>query len=222
MAPTRSDAHAGDDHDLAPLALALLGAHRVDPLGPRLLGPRLRRPASGLALTCRHGPVSLLVMGACGSIDARPLAILAAVRPAGPSGPVTTYNYPSPEGVPLPMTGPSTAYAAQRGCRSTCASTACWRGSPVCCCVILVFIGLPLKYLADVPAVDAIVGVAHGVFFFPAYVVSTLVVGYRRTWSIIKILVVAACGVIPFGSFVAEHRIVQEEALRAAPLDVQP
>jgi integral membrane protein len=88
--------------------------------------------------------------------------------------------------------------------------------------VILVFVGLPLKYLADVPAVDAIVGVAHGVFFFPAYVVSTLVVGYRRGWSIIKILVVAACGVIPFGSFVAEHRIVQEEALRAAPLGVQP
>jgi integral membrane protein len=123
------------------------------------------------------------------------------------SSPVTTYNYSAPEGVPLPLDLRVYRVLA-------------WITGVLL--VILVFVGLPLKYFADVPAVDAIVGVAHGVFFFPAYVVATLVVGYRRAWSIIKILVVAACGVIPFGSFVAEHRIVREEALRGAPLDVQP
>ena len=88
--------------------------------------------------------------------------------------------------------------------------------------VVLVFVGIPLKYFADVPAVDALVGVTHGVVFFPLYVIASLVVGYRRNWSILKILVVAACGVIPFGSFVAEHRIVAEERRRDVPLDAQP
>ena len=88
--------------------------------------------------------------------------------------------------------------------------------------LILVFVGLPLKYLADAPQVDAVVGVAHGVFFFPAYVVVVLILGVTRNWSIFKILVVAACGVIPFGSFVAEHRVVQEERQRSAALAAQP
>jgi integral membrane protein len=88
--------------------------------------------------------------------------------------------------------------------------------------VILVFIGLPLKYWAGVPAVDAVVGVAHGVFFFPLYVLATLHLGYRRNWPIFKIILVALCGVIPFGSFVAERRIVHEESLRSAALDGPP
>ena len=130
-----------------------------------------------------------------------------------------TYNYPVPEGVPL-STGRPTDRPNQLPLDLRIYRLLAWITGVLL--VILVFIGLPLKYFADVPAVDAIVGVAHGVFFFPAYVILTLVVGYRRTWSIIKIIIVAACGVIPFGSFVAEHRIVQEEALRGAPLDVQP
>jgi integral membrane protein len=88
--------------------------------------------------------------------------------------------------------------------------------------LILVFVGLPLKYLGDVPQVDAVVGVAHGVFFFPAYVVVVLILGVTRNWSILKILVVAACGVIPFGSFVAERRVVQDEQARSAALAAQP
>jgi integral membrane protein len=88
--------------------------------------------------------------------------------------------------------------------------------------LILVFVGLPLKYLGDVPQVDAVVGVAHGVLFFPAYVVVVLILGVTRNWSILKILVVAACGVIPFGSFVAEHRVVQDEQARTAALAAQP
>jgi integral membrane protein len=88
--------------------------------------------------------------------------------------------------------------------------------------VILVFIGLPLQFWANLPQVAAVVGIAHGVFFFPAYLVATLALGYVRNWSILKILIVAACGVIPFGSFVAEHRVVREETERLALLDAQP
>jgi integral membrane protein len=88
--------------------------------------------------------------------------------------------------------------------------------------VILVFVGLPLQWWAGVPQVSAVVGVAHGVFFFPLYLLATLHLGYRRNWSIIKILIVAAAGVIPFGSFVTERRVVREEAALHEPLDVQP
>ena len=46
-----------------------------------------------------------------------------------------------------------------------------------------------------------------------------------RNWSILKILVVAACSVVPVGSFVAEHGVIQARqgprSRRAAVTSIQ-
>ncbi len=85
---------------------------------------------------------------------------------------------------------------------------------------ILVFIGMPLKYGFDKPAVVEIAGTAHG-FLFMVYVVSVLVVGYLFQWSLLKIVGVAAAGTVPLAVFFVEPRVVRShrEAAAAAALD---
>jgi integral membrane protein len=79
--------------------------------------------------------------------------------------------------------------------------------------LILVLVAVPLKYAADHPGPTAVVGVAHG-FLFMVYLIATLDLGVRLRWNPIKLLIVMACGTIPFASFIAERRITRE--VRAA------
>jgi len=78
--------------------------------------------------------------------------------------------------------------------------------------VVLVFIGMPLKYIGDVPQVVAVVGTAHG-FLYMVYLVTALELAIRRRWSIVKILVVFAAGLVPFLTFYVERRVTAQEAL---------
>jgi integral membrane protein len=81
--------------------------------------------------------------------------------------------------------------------------------------VILVFVGLPLKYLADSPGTTAVVGTAHG-FLFMVYVVIVLAVGFVARWSIQKILGVALAGTIPLAVFFVEPRVMRTERAAGA------
>ena len=76
--------------------------------------------------------------------------------------------------------------------------------------VILVFVGLPLKYLFDSPDVTAVVGTAHG-FLFMVYVVVVLALGFIARWSIGKIVLVALAGTIPLAVFFVEPRVARTE-----------
>jgi integral membrane protein len=80
--------------------------------------------------------------------------------------------------------------------------------------VVLVFVGMPLKYVGDVPQVVAVVGTAHG-FLYMVYLVTALELAIRRRWSIGKILVVFAAGLVPFLTFYVERRVSAQEAARA-------
>lgn len=71
--------------------------------------------------------------------------------------------------------------------------------------IVLFCIGLPLQYLADVKAVDAIVGVVHGVFFYPLYLILTLDLARRVRMSPVRTVLTMLAGTVPFVSFVAEH-----------------
>jgi integral membrane protein len=79
--------------------------------------------------------------------------------------------------------------------------------------LVLVFVAMPLKYWADQKGPVAVVGVTHG-FLFMVYLVAALDLGVRLRWHPIKLVIVMACGTIPFASFVAERRITHE--VRAA------
>lgn len=72
--------------------------------------------------------------------------------------------------------------------------------------LILVFVGMPLKYFADTPVVVAIVGPLHGFLFF-AYVLAAIDLSARARFHPVKAVLVLVAGTIPFLSFVAEHKV---------------
>jgi integral membrane protein len=87
--------------------------------------------------------------------------------------------------------------------------------------VILFFIGLPLQYAAGQGGVDAVVGVAHGVFFYPLYILLTLDLGRRVRMHPVQIVLTAAAGTIPLVSFYAERRTTQYMREREAALRLE-
>ena len=72
--------------------------------------------------------------------------------------------------------------------------------------IVLVVIGMPLKYLGDNDAVVAGVGPAHG-FLFIVYIAATFDLGRRARWPLRRMLLVMLAGTIPFLSFYAERKV---------------
>jgi integral membrane protein len=81
--------------------------------------------------------------------------------------------------------------------------------------IILVLVGVPLKYLADSPGVVSVVGPLHG-FLYMVYLVATVNLAFRARWSPVKTVLVMLAGTIPFVSFVAERKVTADEAAREA------
>ena len=77
------------------------------------------------------------------------------------------------------------------------------------CLLALVFVGMPLKYLAGNDTVVAIVGPAHG-FLFMIYLVLTFDLARRVGWRFGRMVLVMAAGTIPFLSFWAERKVSRE------------
>jgi integral membrane protein len=74
--------------------------------------------------------------------------------------------------------------------------------------VLLVAVGVPLKYLADQPQLVATVGPLHG-FLFMVYLVAAFDVGRRAGWSLVRMGLVMIAGTIPFLSFYAERQVTR-------------
>ena len=76
--------------------------------------------------------------------------------------------------------------------------------------LVLVFIAVPLKYLAHNPSWVKAIGPVHGIFFL-LFVFSTLKVGIEQQWSFRKITwkVLLAC-FIPFGTFYIDSAILKK------------
>jgi integral membrane protein len=71
--------------------------------------------------------------------------------------------------------------------------------------IVLVCIGVPLKYLADVPVIAKWVGFVHGVFFYPLYLVLTVALAYRTRMPPLRMVLTMVAGTVPFLSFFAER-----------------
>jgi integral membrane protein len=74
--------------------------------------------------------------------------------------------------------------------------------------VVLVCIGVPLKYLADDPAVVKVVGPLHGALFI-VYLLVTADLAWRCRWSLVRTGLVMVAGTVPFMSFVAERLVTR-------------
>jgi integral membrane protein len=71
--------------------------------------------------------------------------------------------------------------------------------------IVLVCVGVPLKYAADVPEISKYVGLVHGVLFYPAYLLLTLDLARRVRMSPLRTVLTMVAGTVPFVSFWAER-----------------
>lgn len=76
--------------------------------------------------------------------------------------------------------------------------------------LLLLFIAMPLKYLAGFEAAVSVVGWAHGILFM-LYVISVVETSYARKWPFRRILWAMIASVIPFATFVLEKQLRREQ-----------
>ena len=75
--------------------------------------------------------------------------------------------------------------------------------------LVLVLVGMPLKYIGGNDTVVAIVGPAHG-FLFMIYLALTFDLARRLQWPFLRMLLVMAAGTIPFLSFWTERKVTRD------------
>jgi len=84
--------------------------------------------------------------------------------------------------------------------------------------VLLLFVAMPLKYLAGQPLGVKLVGWAHGVLFM-LYLLTLLEVWVARRWSLVRVAGAFMASLLPFGTFVLDARLLREEQ---APVEPSP
>lgn len=75
--------------------------------------------------------------------------------------------------------------------------------------IVLLFIAMPLKYLANQPLAVKYTGWAHGVLFV-AYMVLLVLVWAEYKWSFKKVTFAFVASLLPFGTFVLDKRLKEE------------
>lgn len=74
--------------------------------------------------------------------------------------------------------------------------------------LVLLFIAMPLKYLAGFPEVVTFVGTLHGLLFI-MYLITIAYVTFKVRWSFIWITSAFAVAFIPFGNLVLDAKLRQ-------------
>ncbi len=76
--------------------------------------------------------------------------------------------------------------------------------------LLLIFVGMPLKYIWQDPVVVKSLGMPHGILFM-VYVVLSYIIGELKDWSVkVRALAVLAA-VLPFGTFVFEKMYLDQK-----------
>ena len=81
--------------------------------------------------------------------------------------------------------------------------------------LILVLAAMPLKYLADSPALVDIVGPAHG-FLYMVYLVTAVDLAFRAKWTPVRTVLVMLAGTVPFVSFLVERQVTADVSQRVS------
>jgi integral membrane protein len=94
--------------------------------------------------------------------------------------------------------------------------------------IVLVLVGVPLKYLADNSTVVTLTGVPHG-WLYMVLLITAYDLGRRVHWPWKRLILIGLAGTVPFLSFLAEYsarkdvqarlRQVEEAPVAAEPTD---
>ncbi|MFK8007150.1 MAG: DUF3817 domain-containing protein [Saprospiraceae bacterium] len=66
--------------------------------------------------------------------------------------------------------------------------------------ILLLFVGVPLKYFGDNPILVKSLGMPHGMLFL-AYIVVALLIREKMNWDVKSTLGVLVASILPFGTF---------------------
>ncbi len=81
--------------------------------------------------------------------------------------------------------------------------------------LLLLGIGMPLKYMLGIPEVVKYVGWAHGVLFI-LYMVALLQVTLVHRWSFLKVAAGVIASLLPFGPFILDKKLLHAEEAKTA------
>ena len=75
--------------------------------------------------------------------------------------------------------------------------------------LLLLFVAMPLKYLAGLPQMVQVVGMAHGILFV-LFGLAALHASVALGWPARRLLGALVSSVLPFGPFVFEARVLRD------------
>lgn len=74
--------------------------------------------------------------------------------------------------------------------------------------ILLVFIAMPLKYLADMPQAVRVLGSIHGGLFV-AFVIWLYLIREKENWSLSKTALAFISSLLPFGTFWLDRKMAK-------------
>lgn len=77
--------------------------------------------------------------------------------------------------------------------------------------LVLLFIAMPLKYLAGKPEMVRVVGSLHGLLFV-LYILQVIQAKIEYSWSMKTLILGIIASVLPFGPFVADAKLFRNVA----------
>ena len=78
--------------------------------------------------------------------------------------------------------------------------------------LLLLFFAMPMKYMFDEPFYVKTIGMAHGVLFI-AYIIMAVILKFTESWSWMKLGIISAASVIPFGTFYIDKKYLTQTAV---------
>lgn len=84
-----------------------------------------------------------------------------------------------------------------------------------CLLIVLVCVGVPLKYFADNDTVVTWTGIPHG-WLYMILIITAFDLGRRARWGWGRLILIALAGTVPFLSFVAEHYATKDVRAKLA------
>lgn len=78
--------------------------------------------------------------------------------------------------------------------------------------LLLLFIAMPLKYFADMPAAVKYTGWAHGLLFI-LFIAGAAWVAFRQQWRMLKMVEAFVASLLPFGTFIFDRKLKKDQEL---------
>ena len=75
--------------------------------------------------------------------------------------------------------------------------------------ILLLFIAVPIKYLAEEPQYVKLLGMPHGLLFI-AYIIFAIILGSKLQWNNKTLGKVLIASILPFATFVVDRKLLKQ------------